>query len=83
MLVHGELTYSPQGMAAHSQGVALAKCIVNLDGSLSDCRIEHSVPFMDEPVLEMLRGTRYTCAIFESHCQRVKMTIPVRIAPSR
>jgi protein TonB len=81
ILTRGQLTYSREAMAAHSEGVALALCVVNLDGSLSDCRITKSVPYMDRPILEMLQATRYSCVKYEGHCQRVEMVIPVRIAP--
>jgi protein TonB len=81
ILARGQLTYSREAMAARSEGVALARCVVNLDGSLSDCRITKSVPYMDRPILEMLQATRYSCVKYQGHCQRVEMVIPVRIAP--
>jgi protein TonB len=83
ILVRGPLTYSREAMAASSEGVALARCVVNLDGSLSDCRITKSVPFMDRPILEMLQSTRYSCVMYQGHCQRVEMVIPVHVAPPR
>jgi protein TonB len=83
ILSRGSLTYSREAMAARSEGTALARCVVNLDGSLSDCRITKSVPFMDRPILEMLQATRYSCVMYQGHCQRVEMVIPVRVAPPR
>jgi len=83
ILTRGTLTYSREAMAARSEGTAVARCVVNLDGSLTDCRITKSVPFMDRPILEMLEATRYSCVMYQGHCQRVEMVIPVHIAPPR
>jgi protein TonB len=83
LLARGQLTYSREAMAAGVAGTALTRCVINLDGTLSDCRITKSVPFMDGPILEMLRGMRYSCVMYQGHCQRVEMVIPVHVAPPR
>ena len=61
-------------------GVALAKCVINLDGSLSDCKIMKGLPYMDQAILESLKGWRYTPVMYQGHPQRVEMVIPIRLA---
>ena len=36
----------------HVSGVALLKCVINLDGTLSDCRIMKGLPYMEPQLLE-------------------------------
>jgi protein TonB len=73
------LTYSKEAMAMKVGGLALAKCIINLDGTLTDCKITKSLPYMDQQILEMLRSYKYTPVTFQGHPQRVEMIIPVRV----
>jgi hypothetical protein len=54
--------------------------VINLDGSLSDCKITHGVPYMDQAILDVLKTWKYTPVIFQGHPQRVEMTIPIRIS---
>lgn len=79
LLVKTEVTYPARAWAMRSGGVVLATCVINLDGSLSNCRITHSVPGMDEPVLLSLKNWRFTPVVYHGHPQRVLMTIPIRI----
>ncbi len=73
------LTYSKEAMAMKQGGLALVSCVINLDGSLADCKITKSVPYMDQQILEMLKSWRYTPVIFEGRARSVRMTIPVRV----
>jgi protein TonB len=74
------VTYSKEAMAMRQGGVALVKCIVNLDGSLSDCVIQKGVPYMDQQILQMTREFRYSGPVtFQGQPVRVTMIIPFRI----
>jgi protein TonB len=73
------LTYSKEAFAMHSGGLALVNCVINQDGSLSDCKIVKGVPYMDQQILEMLRIARYTPVMWQGHLQRVQVTLPIRI----
>jgi protein TonB len=80
LLTKTEITYSARAWAMRVGGVALAQCIIERDGSLSNCRITRSLPYMDEKILAALSGWRYTPVLYQGHPQRVLMTIPVRLA---
>ena len=72
--------YTKEAMAMHVTGVALVKCVINLDGSLSDCRITKSIPYMDAAILESLRSWKFTPVMYQGHPQRVDYIITYRIS---
>jgi protein TonB len=73
------LTYSKEAMAMKVGGVALAKCTINLDGTLTDCKITKSVPYMDQQILESLRSWKYTPVMYQGRPQRVEMIIHIKV----
>jgi protein TonB len=80
ILVKTQPTYSKEAFAMKIGGVALAKCIIELDGSLSNCRLTKGLQYMDQQILEMLKSWRYSPVMYQGHPQRVEMVIPVRVA---
>jgi protein TonB len=62
-------------------GIALVKCIIELDGSVSQCRIVKGLPYMNEAILGSVSRWRYTPVLYKGHPQRVEMVIPVRVHP--
>ena len=74
-----EVRYSKEALAMRIGGLALVKCVINLDGTLSDCRIVKGLPYMDAQILEAVRSSRYTPVMFQGHPQRVEMSIPFRV----
>jgi protein TonB len=60
-------------------GLALVKCVVNLDGSVSDCHIMKGLQYMDAQILEAARSMKYSPVIYQGHPQRVEMIIPIRV----
>ncbi len=77
-----DIRFTREASAMHVSGVALVNCTVNLDGSLSDCRITKSLPYMDEAILQGLKSMRYTPGMYQGHPQKDKMTFPLRITGS-
>jgi TonB family protein len=61
-------------------GVALVKCTINLDGTLTDCHLTKGLPYMDEQILQSMKSMRFTPVMYQGHPQRVEMTIPLRVA---
>ena len=82
ILVKTPPTYTREAAAMQVSGVALVKCIINLDGSLTDCRIMKGLPYMDKQILESLRSWKYTPVMYQGHPQRVEMIIPYRVSSS-
>jgi protein TonB len=74
-----EITFSKEALAMRVGGVALAKCIINLDGSLSDCHLMKSLPYMDQQLLQAARSMKYTPVIYQGHPQRVEMIVQIRV----
>jgi hypothetical protein len=81
-LVHkAPLFYSKEAAAIGVRGVALVRCIIELDGSLSECSIIKGLPFMHDEILASLEAWKYTPVVYCGHPQRVEMVIPVRLSP--
>jgi protein TonB len=74
-----EIVPSKEALAMKVGGVALVKCVINLDGSLTDCRLVKGLPYMDEQLLRAARSMKYTPVIFQGHPQRVEMVFPIRV----
>jgi protein TonB len=79
LLTTPSVTYSKEAMAMKVGGVALVKCVINLDGSLTGCKIIKGLPYMDQQILESLRSWKYTPVTYQGHPQRVEMIIPFRV----
>jgi protein TonB len=60
-------------------GMALAQCVVDVDGSLCDCKLLRSLPYMDEAILDAVDGMQYQPIIYKGRPVRVQMVIPIRI----
>jgi hypothetical protein len=75
------LTFSKEALAHGVSGVALLKCIIELDGWLSHCTLIKSLPYMDDHLLAATTRMRYTPVMYRGHPQRVEMVIPIRVLP--
>jgi protein TonB len=51
--------YTQQALEHEVEGVMEVRCIVGLDGKVSDCHAVRSLPFMDREVIEALLRRRY------------------------
>jgi len=81
-LVHPpEFTFSKEALAMRVGGVVLAECVINQDGSVSDCRVTKGLPYMDKQIADGLRTVKYTPVMYQGHPQRVKMIVNFRIQP--
>jgi protein TonB len=53
------LEYTQQALEHEVEGTMLVKCVVRVDGTVHDCRVLRSVPFMDRAVVSVLERRRY------------------------
>jgi hypothetical protein len=83
LIARKEIEYSAKAWAMKIGGEAIARCIIELDGSLSECHIVGHLPFMDDQILAALHGWRYTPVLYQGHPQRVRMTIRIQLAAPR
>jgi protein TonB len=71
--------FTPEAWQKHIQGVAIAKCVVTVDGALTKCRMIKSVPGMDAQVLKSLATRRYKPAELDGKPVEVEMAVTVRL----
>jgi protein TonB len=81
LLSRAPLMYTDEAQASNVHGIALVKCIINLDGSVSDCTIVKGLPYMDAALLASVQQWKYTPINWCGHTQRVQMIIPIRVTP--
>jgi hypothetical protein len=72
--------YTREAFEHRVAGVGLARCILEVDGSLTECRMIQSLPYFDESILAMLSHWAYTPITWCGEPQRVEMTIPIKIS---
>jgi protein TonB len=53
------LEYTQQALEREVEGTMLVKCLVRIDGTVQNCRVVKSVPFMDRAVVSVLERRRY------------------------
>ena len=53
------LEYTQQALEREIEGTMLVKCLVRIDGSVQNCRVLKSVPYMDRAVVSVLERRRY------------------------
>ena len=59
--------------------MALVKCVITTDGSLTNCRIIKGLPFLDKAILEVLPYWKFTPVMFQGRPVSVEYVIPVKI----
>jgi TonB family protein len=63
-------------------GLLVAKCVLDLDGRLCDCKVEKSLPGQDETFLDALDTLQYSPILYQGRSQRVSLTVHFTIRPS-
>jgi outer membrane biosynthesis protein TonB len=81
LLFSAPIAYSEKAAALSVSGVALVKCVIELDGFMSDCRIVKGLPFLNDQILASVQTWKYTPITWCGHPQRVEMIVPIRMRP--
>jgi protein TonB len=81
LLCAPSFTLTREAADHHASGIALAQCVIDVDGTLCNCRMVRSVPYMDDAILAYLSAARYTPVLYKGKPQRVQMMLPIRIHP--
>jgi protein TonB len=71
--------WSQEAKAARVEGTALLKCVITVEGTLTNCRIIKGLPYMDKAILEMLKQWRYTPVMFQGHPVSVDYPITLHL----
>jgi protein TonB len=72
-------SYTPQALEHEVEGVMLVRCIVGLDGTVRDCRVAKSLPFMDREVIQALERRRYLPATLGGRPVAVDYTFKIEL----
>jgi protein TonB len=70
---------TPEAKAANIQGLAIVKCVINLDGTLSNCRIIKGLQFLDKAILEAVSAWKYTPVTFQGRPVSVDYVINLKV----
>lgn len=73
------LEYTQQALEHEVEGTMMVKCIVSIDGTVHDCRVLRSVPFMDKAVVGVLERRRYKPATQGGQPLDVEYTFTIRL----
>jgi protein TonB len=74
-----ELRYPPEAKKQRIQGKMLLKCIIGVDGAVSNCRVIKGLPYMTEAVISAVMHARFTPAIFQGKPVAVDIVIPIDV----
>jgi protein TonB len=73
------ITYSQEAKAARIEGKMLLKCVIGVDGSVSNCRVLKALPMVTKDVLDALYRQKWTPCIFQGSPQAVDLVIPINV----
>jgi periplasmic protein TonB len=73
------LEYTQQALEREVEGTMLVKCVVRVDGTVHDCRVLKSVPFMDRAVVSVLERRRYKPATQGGQQLDVEYTFTIKL----
>jgi len=74
-----EIQYTREAREARISGVMIVKCVIAVDGSLTNCRVIKGVPMMDQAVLAALARHRGTPVTFQGRPVSVDYTFTIRL----
>lgn len=66
--IQGELPrYTPEALAARVEGMLIIKCVVQVTGEVTRCRILQPLPHLDAAALNALKASRFKPATYKGH----------------
>ncbi len=71
--------YTDQATEHEIQGTVVVKCVVTTEGIVKQCRVLHSLPFMDKAVVDALLRRRYSPAMVQGKPIEVDFTFTIRL----
>jgi protein TonB len=79
LLAGPPLEYTQQALEREIEGTMMVKCIVRVDGTVHDCRVLKSVPYMDRAVVSVLERRRYKPATQGGQALDVEYTFTIKL----
>jgi protein TonB len=71
--------YTREAREARIEGIALARCVIQVDGVVGSCRMIKTLPHMDKAILDALSTWRMTPVIHQGRPIAVDYVITVRL----
>jgi TonB family protein len=72
--------YTKEAFDHQVKGTVIAKCVITIEGAVRQCRILHSVKYMDEAVIAALQARRYQPATREGKPLEVDYTFKLNLS---
>src|SRR5215831_13917213 len=73
------IVYSAAAIEAGVQGIIEAKCVITVRGTLENCRILKSLPYMDKAVLDALTTRKYTPVTLDGEAVPVEYVFAIKL----
>jgi protein TonB len=71
--------YTREALAARVEGLAIVKCVIKVDGTLTRCRLIKSLPHMDKEILAAVSTQRFTPVMFQGRPVSVDYVFNIRL----
>lgn len=71
--------YTLQALEHEVEGTMLVRCVLTVQGTVHDCHVVRSLPFMDRAVIEALERRRYTPALRNGNPVEVAYVFVVKL----
>jgi protein TonB len=68
-----------EALVAGVEGVMIAKCIITTGGTVQNCRILKTLPYMDKSLIDSLTSRRYSPVMYQGHPVAVDYVFTVRL----
>jgi protein TonB len=68
-----------EALVAGVEGMMIAKCIITTSGTVQNCRVLKTLPYMDKPLVDSLTSRRYTPVVYQGHPVAVDYLFSVRL----
>lgn len=73
--------YTPEALARKIQGTALVRCVLLPNGRPTRCRMERSLPYLDDAILRAMQARRYTPIRADGRLATVEYVFGVTVKP--
>jgi len=70
--------YTPQALEHEVHGVMVVKCLITIDGTVHNCRVQAGLPFLDRSTVAALEQQRYKPYILNGQPVEVDLTFRIR-----
>jgi protein TonB len=74
-----QIQYTQKALEMEIEGTMVVKCVVTIQGTVRECRVLKSLPYMDRAVIDALERTTYKPYVFQGQPREVDCTFRIRL----